>query len=150
MKCRIIVFHSSKLLFYTDFGIQFFLNFTFDGLLWTFTSFNFSTWKLSSILKISISSLGSKNLILVDDQCRHYIYPFQNHDSFPQLYFLLYIYLLMHLLYYVNVPISLLLSYKVANIIVLINFIEANIFQKFINSIKSLRHPDNHTIPAPS
>ena len=85
MKCRIVVFDGSNLIVYRDFGVQFFLNFSFQRLLWSLARLNFAARKFPLPLVVALAAGGGIIFVFgldgVADDGRdnaydfHYLYP---------------------------------------------------------------------------
>ena len=77
MERWIIIINRAEMISNLNCGLEFFLDFSFQGLLRGFTWFHFSAWKLPAVLEISVSALCSEDLIIINNYCCNYLYIFQ-------------------------------------------------------------------------
>ena len=58
---------------YGDVGVEFFTDFAYEGFLWGFARFDFSSGELPPALPLSVPALGGEDFSIFDDDCCDYL-----------------------------------------------------------------------------
>ena len=81
MECGIIIFHCVEQLSHLDLCVQFFPYLPDQRFLRRLSRFYLTAWKFPSVLKLAVSPLGGKNLVVVGDDGGSYFGEFVTKDG---------------------------------------------------------------------